>query len=66
MQSFETLPMSIRIGNAFISYIAYIGKMIWPNNLAVFYPYPGLLVPWQVFVVGITADRHHPGSFLEG
>ena len=22
--------------------------MIWPSNLAVFYPYPGLLVPWQV------------------
>jgi tetratricopeptide (TPR) repeat protein len=22
--------------------------MIWPSNLAVFYPYPGLLLPWQV------------------
>jgi len=39
--------MSVRIGNAFISYIAYIGKMIWPSNLAVFYPYPELLVRWQ-------------------
>jgi hypothetical protein len=44
----ETPPLGVCIGNAFISYIAYIGKMIWPSNLAVFYPYPMLLVPWQV------------------
>jgi tetratricopeptide (TPR) repeat protein len=48
--SIETLPMSIRIGNAFISYIAYIGKMIWPSNLAIFYPHPGwFLVNGKVF-----------------
>ena len=44
----ESIPLGVRIGNAFVSYIAYIGKMIWPSNLAVFYPHPGLLVPWQV------------------
>jgi tetratricopeptide (TPR) repeat protein len=48
IQSFEVLPLGVRMGNAFISYIAYIGKMIWPSNLAVFYPHPGLLVSWQV------------------
>ena len=37
----EVLPPVVRIGNAFISYIAYIGKMIWPSNLAVFYPFKG-------------------------
>ncbi len=45
---FEVPPLGVCIGNAFISYIAYIGKMIWPNNLAVFYPYPKFLIPWQV------------------
>jgi protein O-mannosyl-transferase len=45
--SIGTLPLSVRIGNAFISYIAYIGKMFWPSNLAIIYPYPELLVPWQ-------------------
>jgi hypothetical protein len=45
---YETPPLSVCIGNAFISYIAYIGKMIWPSNFVVFYPYPRLLVPWQV------------------
>ncbi|MGA2781880.1 MAG: tetratricopeptide repeat protein [Smithella sp.] len=45
----EAFPLSVRIGNAFVSYIAYIGKMIWPSNLAVFYPHPMLLlVPWRV------------------
>jgi len=48
LKSIEAFPLGVRIGNAFISYIAYIGKMIWPSNLAVFYPYPTLLVPWQV------------------
>jgi Flp pilus assembly protein TadD len=48
VQSVEALSPVVRIGNAFVSYIAYIGKMIWPSNLAVFYPHPGLLVPWQV------------------
>jgi tetratricopeptide (TPR) repeat protein len=47
--SIEVLPLVVRIGNAFVSYIAYIGKMIWPSNLAVFYPHPMLLlVPWRV------------------
>ena len=44
----EAIPLGVRIGNAFISYITYIEKMIWPSNLAVFYPHPGLLLPWQV------------------
>ena len=57
--SIKELPLVVRIGNAIISYIAYIGKMIWPSNLAVFYPYSGLLVPWQVLgsvflVIAIT------------
>jgi hypothetical protein len=45
----EALSPVVRIGNAFISYIAYIGKMIWPSNLAVFYPHPEVLIHWQVF-----------------
>ncbi|MGA2781168.1 MAG: tetratricopeptide repeat protein, partial [Smithella sp.] len=48
VSSIEALPLGVRMGNAFISYIAYIGKMVWPSNLAVFYPYPQLLLSWQV------------------
>ena len=44
----EYIPLFVRIGNAFVSYSAYMGKMIWPSNLAVLYPYPELLVTWHV------------------
>ena len=40
-------PMKVRISNAFVSYFIYIGKMIWPANLALFYPHPGLWPLWQ-------------------
>ena len=46
--SLEVIPPRVRIANAFVSYIIYIGKTIWPDNLAVFYPHPGLLPFWQV------------------
>jgi hypothetical protein len=48
VSSIEAISPFVRIGHAFVSYIAYIGKMIWPSNLAVFYPYPGGLISWQV------------------
>ena len=46
--SFEIFPLSVRIENAFVSYIAYIGKTIYPHNLAIFYPYQKLWVSWHV------------------
>jgi tetratricopeptide (TPR) repeat protein len=36
-----------RISNALISYVSYIGKMFWPRNLAVFYPFPGRVQFWK-------------------
>jgi tetratricopeptide (TPR) repeat protein len=48
VQSIEVLPPVVRIKNVFVSYIAYIGKMIWPSNLAIYYPYSVSLPPWQV------------------
>jgi tetratricopeptide (TPR) repeat protein len=41
--------LGVRISNAFVSYITYIGKTIWPNDLAFLYPYPLSLPAWQVF-----------------
>ena len=32
--------MPTRIGNALISYVAYIGKTVWPVGLVPYYPYP--------------------------
>src|SRR5207249_1295762 len=33
------LPLSSRIPNVLVSYVAYLCKMVWPTNLAVYYPY---------------------------
>jgi Flp pilus assembly protein TadD len=37
----EGLPLGARVGNALISYGRYLGKLIWPTDLAIFYPHPG-------------------------
>jgi protein O-mannosyl-transferase len=46
--STASVPMKLRIANALVSYVSYIKKMVWPHNLAVFYPYPKTLPLWQV------------------
>jgi len=43
-----TLPFSVRIENAVVSYVAYVGKAVWPSNLSVFYPLPEKPWPWPV------------------
>ncbi|MGA2094349.1 MAG: tetratricopeptide repeat protein, partial [Sedimentisphaerales bacterium] len=45
----ETIPLTDRAGNAFLSYARYIGKLFWPRSLAVSYPFDaGGFVFWQV------------------
>ncbi len=40
MSTAENMPLDYRIANVFLSYIRYIGKMIWPSGLAVYHPHP--------------------------
>ena len=60
LTSLEGLPVGVRVGNAVVSYVQYLRKMVWPVDLAVFYPHPGQqLAVWWVVVscvvlVGIT------------
>ena len=35
-------PFSIRAANAVASYLKYLGKTVWPSNLAIFYPHPDI------------------------
>jgi hypothetical protein len=37
--SLEKLSVGLRIANAFVSYVKYIIKILYPNNLALFYPH---------------------------
>src|SRR5256714_5921748 len=34
------LGIGLRAGNAIVSYATYLWKTLWPQNLALFYPYP--------------------------
>ena len=54
LKTLDIIPLKIRTANALISYISYIGKMIWPHNFAVFYPYPGIIPMWQVLGAGLS------------
>jgi uncharacterized membrane protein YhaH (DUF805 family) len=46
----EQLPLVLRLGNAAASYAIYLWQMLWPQKLAVFYPYPRVS-----FVVSLMA-----------
>src|SRR5947209_472240 len=39
--SLHSMSPSARLGNAIVSYAAYLEKMFWPVNLCAFYPLPG-------------------------
>jgi len=52
IQSFTSLHAGLRVANALVTYIAYIARMFWPANLAVFYPYSHRLPAWHVVAAG--------------
>jgi tetratricopeptide (TPR) repeat protein len=58
MQSLQALPLNARISNALVSYVKYIEKMIWPQDLAVFYPPLDVQPLWHllgaIFVLSIA------------
>ncbi len=45
-------PLTERVANALVAYVAYLWKTVWPTDLAVLYPHPSLtaggLPAWQV------------------
>jgi tetratricopeptide (TPR) repeat protein len=56
-----SLPFACRIANALASYVKYLGKTIWPSELAVFYPHPDARYPishqwpwWGIVVAGLA------------
>jgi len=53
VNSLDVIPFKSRIANAVVSFVGYIGKMIWPHNLAVFYPYPKSIPLWKVAGAGV-------------
>ena len=52
--SFDALPLGVRAANAAVSCIEYLAKMIWPCNLAIYYPHPAKTLPSWI-VIGSAA-----------
>ncbi len=53
---FDALPFAVRLENALVSSVAYLGKAFWPSGLAVFYPHRGDAIPaWQVAGAALCA-----------
>jgi protein O-mannosyl-transferase len=54
VKTMELYPLGLRIANALISYVAYIGKMLWPVKLSIFYPYDYVaLLSWQTVAAAL-------------
>jgi tetratricopeptide (TPR) repeat protein len=50
----QVFSPTIRIANSLISYLAYIGKMVWPSRLAIHYPHPSYtLEMWRAAVAAL-------------
>ena len=48
-------PLWIRVGNAAISYVKYVGKAFWPAHLALVYPHPGFGISKPAAVLSALA-----------
>jgi protein O-mannosyl-transferase len=61
VRTFTEAPITLRLSNVLVSYAKYLLLAFWPNDLAVFYPFPKAGIPaWQIIgaallLVAITA-----------
>ncbi|WP_224985041.1 tetratricopeptide repeat protein [Geomonas agri] len=52
--SIHTMPFPFRLINALLSYVRYLGNMIWPENLAIIYPLPATLTIASGLLTGLA------------
>jgi Flp pilus assembly protein TadD len=53
IQSAGSFSTPIRLANALVACVVYLGQMVWPAKLAVFYPYPNNGLPaWEAALAG--------------
>jgi tetratricopeptide (TPR) repeat protein len=46
-------PLDGRISEALVSYVRYLGKLVWPSELVVYYPPRSAYPEWQIVCAGI-------------
>ncbi len=54
LQSFERFSLPVRLGNAVISYVVYLGQMFWPTGLAVLYPFTARDIGFLAVVLSLV------------
>ena len=47
-------PLSVRLGNAVISYAVYLGQTFVPSGLSIFYPHPGNSLNWPLAAASVA------------
>ena len=50
VRSLTNISLGLRIENAVVAYAAYIRRMFWPVDLAVFYPYRFGIPVWEIAI----------------
>ncbi len=65
----QEVSLGQRAANAVVSYVVYIGRLVWPSDMAVLYPYPALTPAWKwvlclVALLAITAAALAAGRRL--
>jgi tetratricopeptide (TPR) repeat protein len=46
-------PLALRLENATVNYVAYLGKALWPAHLSGFYPYRQSVTVWEAIGAGL-------------
>ena len=75
MASLEQLPILPRLKNAAVSLVAYLRQMLWPTDLAIFYPHPhdqlniwvvlmAAIVIGAITLIAILAHQKYPYVFV--
>ncbi len=64
VRSLESFPLPARVGNALVAFAGYLRMLVWPKNLAVFYPHPGSALPaWRVAGAALLLAGLSAGAF---
>ena len=53
----QRVPFVLRLGNAAMSYVRYLEKLVWPTDLSLLYPHPYLAggIPWAGWQIAVAA-----------
>jgi cytochrome c-type biogenesis protein CcmH/NrfG len=55
VNAMDMFSLQTRVTNAVVSYLEYLGKMVWPSGLSILYPHPGNTLPlWQGILCGMA------------